>query len=80
MYKTQDLGLVTALSLSGITHRETKQTGAIVFFAYDETEAFEEISDKYYRKDLPIDALTFATAFKQAKMLMFAKKGENATA
>jgi len=73
MYKTKDLGLVAALAVNKITHRETEKIGNTVHFVYDETEDFELLSNDYYSGRLSVDALDYSLKLKVAKQAMYSR-------
>jgi len=73
MYKTNDIGLVAALACNQIDHREIAMVGSKAYFQYDETEAFEDVSNDYYAGKLFVNALEFALKLKTTKQAMFSQ-------
>lgn len=71
MYKTKDLGLVAALAVNKVTHRETEKIKGTVLFIYDETEEFELLSNDYYSGRLSVDAQEYFLKLKVAKQAMY---------
>jgi len=72
MQKISDLGLVTALVTLGSSIRETETDDkGRVSFLFDNTEEIKDISERYFNKNLMVDANTYFYAIKSIKNTLY---------
>jgi hypothetical protein len=66
-YETSDLGVITALEVSGVNFKEIKTNGNRKIAVFENTQNVENIVNKYLAKDLTVDAFKFNRTLREVK-------------
>lgn len=71
-FRTSDLGLASALVACGYNFRELNRlTRKKLEFVFERTEGLDEAIQKYWSRNLPIDAQTYSLAQKGVKNRLY---------
>jgi len=70
-YRTSDINEVVALStIFPLVHKSKDKNLNKIVFIFDHSPEFEEARDRFWKKDLPIDAYTLLGQDRYLKTLM----------
>lgn len=73
MYETTDIGLAAALIYSGVTLRDTLGNPR-VSFVFDDTPEIQDMVEKYFNRELMVDAQTYMFTLKSLKARLYSIK------
>lgn len=71
IYSTRDLALAAALVITHKLHSVDKNDPKRVYFLFDNSPELQEQIQRYYNKELTVDALTYANETKNLKRIIY---------